>query len=82
MQLEKKRFGRPVLCIFLSAVAIQVVSSGCSHPRAAQNGSPPIVEVTTVIQKDVPIYGNWITTLQGYVNAQIEPHVTGYLIKQ
>lgn len=82
MQLEKKWFGRPALCIFLSVVAIQVVSSGCSHPRSAQNGGPPIVEVTTVIQKDVPIYGNWIATLQGYVNAQIEPHVTGYLIKQ
>lgn len=43
---------------------------------------PPAVEVATVLQKDVPIYGNWIGTLQGYVNAQIEPHVTGYLIRQ
>ena len=35
-----------------------------------------------MIQKDVPIYGEWVATLDGYVNAQIQPQVTGYLIKQ
>jgi len=40
------------------------------------------VEVASVIQKDVPIYGDWVGTLDGYVNAQIQPQVTGYLIKQ
>jgi membrane fusion protein (multidrug efflux system) len=38
--------------------------------------------VAPVIQKDVPIEGEWIGTLEGYVNAQIQPHVTGYLIRQ
>lgn len=33
-------------------------------------------------QKDIPIYGEWVGTLDGYVNAQIQPQVTGYLIKQ
>ena len=42
----------------------------------------PTVEVAPVIQKDVPIEGEWIGTLDGYVNAQIQPHVTGYLIRQ
>src|SRR6202007_2920745 len=42
----------------------------------------PAVEVTPVIQKDVPIQGEWLGTLEGYVNAQIQPHVTGYLIHQ
>lgn len=42
----------------------------------------PEVEVAGVIQKDVPIYGEWVGTLDGYVNAQIQPQVTGYLIKQ
>jgi membrane fusion protein (multidrug efflux system) len=40
------------------------------------------VGVTTVVQKDVPIYGDWVATLDGYVNANIQPQVTGYLIKQ
>jgi hypothetical protein len=35
-----------------------------------------------VVLKDVPIYGQWVVTLDGYVNAQIQPQVTSYLIKQ
>ncbi len=42
----------------------------------------PKVEVASVVQKDVPIYSEWVGTLDGYVNAQIQPQVTGYLIKQ
>ncbi|MGA9885632.1 MAG: efflux RND transporter periplasmic adaptor subunit [Candidatus Acidiferrales bacterium] len=40
------------------------------------------MEVASVVQKDVPIYTEWVGTLDGYVNAQIQPQVTGYLIKQ
>jgi RND family efflux transporter MFP subunit len=35
-----------------------------------------------VEQKDVPIYGQWIGTLDGYVNADVKAQVTGYLLKQ
>src|SRR5580704_2082479 len=41
---------------------------------------PPIVEVAPVEQKDVPIYGEWIGTLSGQVNADIKAQVTGYLL--
>jgi membrane fusion protein (multidrug efflux system) len=34
------------------------------------------------MQQDVPIYSEWVATLDGYVNAQIQPHVSGYIIKQ
>ena len=34
------------------------------------------------MQENVPIYGNWVASLDGYVNANIPPQVTGYLIKQ
>jgi len=40
------------------------------------------VSVATVEQRDVPLYGDWVATLDGYVNAQIQPQVSGYLIKQ
>jgi membrane fusion protein (multidrug efflux system) len=43
---------------------------------------PPLVEVVTVTQKDVSVYGEWVATLDGYVNATIQPQVSGYLIKQ
>jgi len=65
--------------ILLLAAAGQ---AGCEHPQAAPAARPPVVEVAQVIQKDVPLYGEWIGTLNGYVNAQIQPQVTGYLIKQ
>ena len=35
-----------------------------------------------VVQKDVPIVSEWVATLDGYVNAQIQPQVTGYIIGQ
>jgi membrane fusion protein (multidrug efflux system) len=42
----------------------------------------PEVEVTPVTQQDVPLYTECVATLDGYVNAQIQPQVTGYLMKQ
>jgi membrane fusion protein (multidrug efflux system) len=38
--------------------------------------------VTAVEQRDVTLYGDWVATLDGYVNAQIQPQVSGYMIKQ
>ena len=43
---------------------------------------PPDVIVTPVVQKDVPIYNEWVATLDGFDNAQIQPQVTGYIIAQ
>jgi RND family efflux transporter MFP subunit len=40
------------------------------------------VQVASVVQRDVSIYSEWVATLDGYVNAQIQPQVSGYLIKQ
>jgi len=40
------------------------------------------VSVVRVQQKDVPLSGDWVGTLDGYVNAQIQPQVNGYLIRQ
>ena len=35
-----------------------------------------------VEQRDVPIYNEWIGTLDGLVNADIKAEVSGYLLKQ
>ena len=40
------------------------------------------MEVARVIQKDVPIVSEWVATLDGYVNAQIQAQVTGYIVPQ
>jgi membrane fusion protein (multidrug efflux system) len=44
--------------------------------------APPAVEVVGVIQKDVPIYEEWVGTADGFVNATIRAQVQGYLIRQ
>jgi len=52
------------------------------HVSGAQTGAPAEVEVVQVEQRDVPIYGEWIGTLDGLVNADVRAQVTGYLMKQ
>jgi len=56
--------------------------NGCTSRASAPPPPVPTVEVVSVIQQDTPIYSEWVAVLDGYVNAQIQPHVTGYLIKQ
>ena len=57
--------------------------AGCSDSGKAAPSAPPVaVEVATVLQQDTPIYSEWVAVLDGYVNAQIQPHVSGYIIKQ
>ena len=58
---------------------------GAMYPRhvsGAQAGAPPDVEVVRVEQKDVPIFGEWIGTLDGFTNADVRAQVTGYLMRQ
>jgi membrane fusion protein (multidrug efflux system) len=58
--------------------------SGCHDGNTAAAGEPPPLPVTVVeVQpKDVPLSGEWVATLDGYVNAQIQPQANGYLVKQ
>ena len=59
--------------------------SGCdNHASAASTGAPPAMKVSVVKaeQTDVPVTGEWVGTLDGYVNAQIQPQASGYLIRQ
>jgi len=65
--------------------ALSLLSTfGCSrvNVRASAPPSPPVVDVAPVVQRTVPVVGEWVGTLEGYVNAQIQPEVSGYLIRQ
>jgi RND family efflux transporter MFP subunit len=68
----------------LMGAALLLSAFACSNNNvhASAAPSPPEVEVAPVIQKDVPVEGEWVGTLEGYVNAQISPQVSGYLIRQ
>jgi membrane fusion protein (multidrug efflux system) len=63
------------------ACLVMIVSAGCEK-NAPPPPAPPAVDVVKVEQRDVPIYMEWIGSLDGNVNAVIRPQVTGYLIKQ
>ncbi len=67
--------------ISLAFFSLVMLFVGCKKKESAAP-PPPVVEITQVIQRDVPVKHEWIGTTDGFVNAVIRPQVTGYLIKQ
>jgi hypothetical protein len=65
-----------LLCA-LSATIPSLLTACAKKPTGPTNASPLQVEVTTVEQRDVTLHGDWVATLDGYVNAQIQPQVAG-----
>ena len=80
-QCSHSRFPRFCQGAFI-LIAVLTLATGCSKKEVASAAAPPEVEVAAVVQQDVPLYTECISTLDGYVNAQIQPQVTGYLTKQ
>jgi RND family efflux transporter MFP subunit len=61
---------------------IALMLPGCRKTPRTTSPPPPLVEVTTVTEADVPVYHEWVGTLDGLVNATIRAQVSGYLIAQ
>jgi membrane fusion protein, multidrug efflux system len=76
----------PLMAAGLRAPAILTCTllllAACGKPAAPPPPGPVPVEVSTATQQDVPVTGEWVATTDGYVNAQIQPQVSGYLIRQ
>jgi len=77
------------LAMLTASVGVLTLStgllSGCGKNEvSASSGPPPAMKVSVVKaeQNDVPVTGEWVGTLDGYVNAQIQPQASGYLIRQ
>jgi RND family efflux transporter MFP subunit len=63
--------------------AIPFLLASCNRTSAGPaEPAPADVEVVTVEQRDIPVYREWIGTLDGLVNAAIRAQVTGYLLTQ
>jgi len=73
-----------VICTVGMLVMSMGLASGCSEKKHALAASPQAMPVTvvTVQPTDVPLTGEWVGTLDGNVNAQIQPQASGYLIRQ
>src|ERR1700679_3789091 len=63
------------------SVFVALLCTGCAQKNSSPAGAPQ-VQVARGVVKEVSITSEWVATLDGYVNAQIQPQVSGYLIKQ
>src|SRR5712691_6823293 len=77
----QRRFFELGVALLLGAISFQLMSCGRSSAGAAEPTAPE-VEVVTVEQRDIPVYREWIGSLDGLVNAAIRAQVTGYLLTQ
>jgi len=69
---------------FVASLLLLLTITACGRGNVHAAGTPiaPEVSVAPVIQQDVPVFSEWVATMDGYVNAQIRPQVSGYIIKQ
>jgi membrane fusion protein (multidrug efflux system) len=74
------------LAVFVGlSLSVTGLLAGCGrNVNASSSGPPPAMKVSVVKadERDVPLTGEWVGTLDGYVNAQIQPQANGYLIRQ
>jgi len=65
------------------SASVALASAACERSQAAPSPPPPPeVTVMAAVQRDVPVSSEWIGTLDGSINAQIRPQVSGYLLKR
>jgi membrane fusion protein, multidrug efflux system len=67
--------------VLLAVLLFFSTRSGAKPAVHVQAPALPVVEIAQVEQRNVPIYGEWIGTLSGQVNAGVKAQVTGYLLK-
>src|SRR5262245_38752740 len=72
---------KPVICVAALLIAVSF-STGCSRKPAQTAPSPPAVEVTTVQPRDVPRVLERVATLDGFINANINAQVQGYIVSR
>jgi RND family efflux transporter MFP subunit len=69
----------PVVVLILAAL----IAASCTKSAVSAGVQrPPDVEVVLVQKKDIPVYREWIGTVDGMVNAAIRAQVAGYLLTQ
>jgi len=83
MGYQDRFHGLPMAAAVWLLSLLPLVLVHCKGETASAPPPPlPHVEVVDVIQKDVPIYSEWVGTTDGSVNAHIRAQVSGYLLKR
>lgn len=68
----------------LIALAMLTAVAACKESRPAASAAPalPAAAYVEVTPESVAVTGEWLATLDGNVNAQIRPQVSGYLVRR
>src|SRR5215470_7202794 len=72
---------KPVICVASLLIAV-LFTTGCSRKAAQTAAPPPEVQVTTVEPRDVPRVLERVATLDGFINANINAQVQGYIVSR
>jgi len=80
--LFRRSIAANALPVILAAWLVVVAGLGEHVPAQTPPPAAPEVQVMTVVQKDMPVYSEWVGTTEGLVNAKIRAQVTGYLARQ
>jgi membrane fusion protein (multidrug efflux system) len=73
----------PPRAVLVALAALLIAQAACVHSTVATSPAPATeVSVVSVRQADVPVYKEWIGTLDGFVNADIKAQISGYLTQQ
>src|SRR5205085_4049469 len=67
---------------FAALLIFLVFSTACSRKPAPTGPPPPEVLVTTVAPRDVPRVLERVATLDGFINANINAQVQGYIVSR
>lgn len=67
---------------WLIALASAGIAAVACHSAPKKAPAPMAVEVTKPTESTVPVYAEWVGTLNGFLDAKITAQVTGYLQSQ
>jgi len=69
------------LCV-VTALLLVILSTGCSRKAEQAAPPPPEVLVTTVKPRDMPVVHEAVATLEGFITANINAQVQGYIVSR
>lgn len=82
MTVSNRRSSQPVVTLVV-ALALVPFLAACSRGVAAPAPPPPLaVSVVELAPESIEVSSEWIATLDGLVNAEIRPQVSGYIVRQ
>jgi len=76
------RYGILVLSACILSMLPTLAFTGCARSQAAIRLPDTDVLVAAPVQRDVAVHSEWVATTDGFVNAEIRPQVSGYIIRQ